>query len=65
MRVTGGHAGGSTAAGTWSPDGTRIACGDYGGNHILVLDVATREVRRVADGSAAIWLDEHTLLVEA
>ena len=65
LRATGGRAGGSTAAGTWSPDGTRIVCRDYGGNHILVIEVATREVTRVAEASAAIWLDDHTLLVEA
>jgi Tol biopolymer transport system component len=57
---------GSTPAGTWSPDGTRIVCsatdGARGG--ILVVDVATGDASRVAEGSGAIWLDDHTLLVD-
>jgi len=64
LRPIGGRAGESTPAGTWSPDGTRIVCVDYVGNHILVVDVATGEVTRVAEASEAIWLDDHTLLVE-
>ena len=52
----------STPAGTWSPDGRRIVCaGDDG---VLVVDVATGDASRVAEGRAAIWLDDHTLLVE-
>jgi WD40 repeat protein len=64
LRSIGGRAGASTPAGTWSPDGTRIVCADYGWYHILVVDVATGEVTKVAEGSTAIWLDDHTLLVE-
>jgi Tol biopolymer transport system component len=64
LRSIGGRAGESTPAGTWSSDGTRIVCVDYVGNHILVVDVATGEVTRVGEGTAAIWLDGHTLLVE-
>jgi Tol biopolymer transport system component len=56
--------GGSNPAGTWSPDGSRIVCSDYSGTDILVVDVATGVASRVAAGSAAIWLDRHTLLVE-
>jgi Tol biopolymer transport system component len=54
-------------AGTWSPDGSRIACNEslpptYA--VILVVDVATGDARRVAIGVSATWLDDHTLLVE-
>ena len=55
--------GGSNPAGTWSPDGSRIVCSK--GNGIIVVDIATGDVSRVAEGSGAIWLDRHTLLVEA
>jgi Tol biopolymer transport system component len=57
--------GGSNPAGTWSPDGSKIVCSDYSGKNILVVDIATGETSRVAKGGAAIWLDGHTLLVEA
>jgi Tol biopolymer transport system component len=55
----------SDPAGTWSPDGSRIVCGPNGpppGIH--VIDVATGDATRVADGRVAIWLDDHTLLVD-
>jgi dipeptidyl aminopeptidase/acylaminoacyl peptidase len=57
----------SIPAGTWSPDGSRIVCNEsvpptY--DTVLVVDVATGDARRVARGVAAIWLDDHTLLVE-
>jgi hypothetical protein len=32
---------------------------------VIVVDVATGKVSPVAEGTAAIWLDGHTLLVEA
>jgi Tol biopolymer transport system component len=48
----------------WSPDGSRIVSSGPD-SRILVIDVATREALRVAEGSGAIWLDDHTLLVEA
>ncbi len=48
--------------GTWSPDGSRIVC--WEGNDILVLDVATGDVSTAAEGWAAVWFDDHTLLVE-
>jgi hypothetical protein len=54
---------GSNPAGTWSPDGSRIVCSD-GGVGIIVIDIATDEVSNVADGSGAIWLDDHTLLID-
>lgn len=47
--------------GTWSPDGSRIACSD--GLVVVVVDVESGEVTTVAEGSYAIWLDDHTLLV--
>jgi WD40 repeat protein len=57
---------GSTPAGTWSPDGTRIVCSTTDGARggILVVDVATGNASRVAEGSGAIWLDDRTLLVD-
>jgi Tol biopolymer transport system component len=51
-------------AGTWSPDGSRIVCIDHLGNDVTVLDVTTGLGSVVAAGSAAIWLDDHTLLVD-
>jgi Tol biopolymer transport system component len=63
----------SNPAGTWSPDGSRIVCwrgpsarGDRGGSSgvILVVDVATGHAFRVARGVGAIWLNDHTLLVD-
>ena len=55
----------SIPAGTWSPDGSRIVCqrGDPG-RYIAVIDIGTGAALRVAEGSGAIWLDDHTLLVE-
>jgi Tol biopolymer transport system component len=52
----------SDPAGTWSPDGGRIVCSDERG--IIVIDIATGDTSRVADGKGAIWLDRHRLLVE-
>jgi hypothetical protein len=57
--------GSSDPAGTWSPDGSRIVCrrlGAVGG--IIVVDIATGDASRVTEGSAAIWLDDHTLLID-
>ena len=52
-------------AGTWSPDSTRIVTGtSYPGGAIWVIDIATGERAEVAKGRMAIWLDNHTLLVE-
>jgi Tol biopolymer transport system component len=56
--------GASNPAGTWSPDGSRIVCSDYAGKDILVVDIATGDASRVAEGSGAIWLDDHTLLID-
>lgn len=52
-------------AGAWSPDGSRIVCVRFDMNSIVVIDVATGQLREVALGYDAIWLDDHTLLVEA
>jgi len=54
----------SNASGTWSPDRDRIVAGaELDG--IAVIDLTTGQVEVVARGSGAIWLDDHTLLVEA
>ncbi|MDX6591202.1 MAG: hypothetical protein QOJ13_398 [Gaiellales bacterium] len=50
-------------AGAWSPDGDRIVCSEENG--IIIVDLATRRAAHVARGREAIWLDRHTLLVEA
>jgi Tol biopolymer transport system component len=55
----------SNPAGTWSPDGSRIVCLSLGGDRIIVVDVATEEATTVAEGRGAIWLDNHTLLIES
>jgi Tol biopolymer transport system component len=55
-------------AGTWSPDGTRIVTtedlGPSDHSFIDVVDVATGQGTKVGFGRAAIWLDDHRLLVE-
>jgi Tol biopolymer transport system component len=65
---------GANPAGTWSPDGSRIvdlACRGIENaencsppSSITVVDVATGDASHVALGNWAIWLDDHTLLVE-
>lgn len=45
----------------WSPDGTRIAYSDRG--EIFVVDVASGESTKVADGESAEWLDDDTLII--
>ena len=60
---TGIALGSSNASGTWSPVGDRIVTvAEIDG--IAVTDVATGQVEIVARGNGAIWLDDHTLLVE-
>ena len=58
---------GTNPAGTWPPDGSHIVGLGQGYRRglILVIDVATGDTTRVAEGTEAIWLDDHTLLVEA
>ena len=64
-------------AGTWSPDGTRIVSMDFRGQLlpdirqsryyeeiIVVTNVETGEATRVAEGRSAIWLNDHTLLIQ-
>lgn len=51
------------SAGAWSPDGTRVVCSG-GRNRIVVVDVATGTPTHVADGRLAVWVDDHTLIVE-
>jgi Tol biopolymer transport system component len=53
----------SNASGTWSPNGDRIVA-EGGIDGIAVIDVATGKVEIVARGNGALWLDDHTLLVE-
>jgi hypothetical protein len=65
----------SNPAGTWSPDGSRIVDLSCHGIEsaencsapyaIIVVDIATGDaLPRVADGVGAIWLDDHTLLID-
>jgi len=51
----------STPTGTWSADGSRIVCSEA--SRVIVVDIATEAATPVAYGRAAIWLDDHTLLV--
>ena len=53
----------SNPAGAWSPDGDRIVVSDDISG-IIVVDIATGDASRVAEGRAAIWLDRQTLLVD-
>jgi Tol biopolymer transport system component len=55
--------GASDPSGTWSPDGSRIVCSRFSGG-IIVVDIATGDATFVAEGSSAIWLDDHTLLID-
>jgi Tol biopolymer transport system component len=58
----------ATPAGMWSPDGSRIVAMEKLGASepqiIVVVDVSTETATHVANGETAIWLDNHTLLVE-
>jgi Tol biopolymer transport system component len=55
----------SNPAGTWSPDGSRIVCLRGPGEHqVVVVDTTTGHPSGVAKGSGAVWVDNHTLLVE-
>ncbi len=57
----------SSPAGTWSPDSSRIVCTDWEEGFVYVIDIATGTAKPVAVGSVgsqAIWLDNHTLLVD-
>jgi Tol biopolymer transport system component len=57
----------SNPGGTWSPDGKLIVCAASDTNSrggVIVVDIATGNVSPVAEGNAAIWLDQNTLLVE-
>jgi dipeptidyl aminopeptidase/acylaminoacyl peptidase len=51
----------------WSPDGTRIAYLNLENNpddRVFVVDVVTGETTFVSEGTAAEWLDDHTLIIE-
>jgi Tol biopolymer transport system component len=55
----------SNPAGTWSPDGSRIVCQrGTGESQVVVVDMTARSISGVARGCAAVWVDNHTLLVE-
>jgi Tol biopolymer transport system component len=72
-RIIPGYA--ANPAGAWSPDGSRIvdlACRGIESAEtcsfpwsVTVVDVATGRASHVALGNGAIWVDDHTLLVEA
>jgi len=56
-------------SGTWSPDGSRIVCSGVT-RAVTVIEFDPREIRLVAsefvaEGTGAIWLDDHRLLVDA
>ena len=63
----------ATPAGVWSPDSSRIVTMEVpeayedppptSEHFIMVVDVVTDQAMIVANGRAAIWLDDHTLLV--
>jgi hypothetical protein len=55
---------GPEGLGPWSPDGTRIVYGGFPTFEVFVQDVATGEVTKVTRGGGAVWLDDHTLIVE-
>lgn len=50
-------------AGAWSPDGRRIACRNAT-NGISVVDIAAHSQTTVARAQTAIWVNQHTLLLE-
>jgi Tol biopolymer transport system component len=55
----------TNTSGAWSPDGTRIVSTYDGYPHgIVVVDLRTEDASVVAMGRVAIWLDDHTLLVD-
>lgn len=63
-RVIDGECWVSNPAGTWSPDGSRIVCSDGDGSGIIILNIVTGLASRLAKGRTAIWIDQHTLLVD-
>jgi hypothetical protein len=48
----------------WSPDATRIAYWEFHSLDVFVMDIATGEVTRVAEGASPVWIDDHTLIVK-
>jgi Tol biopolymer transport system component len=54
----------SNPAGTWSPDSSRIVCTDPEDGFVYIISAETGSATRVAVGSAAIWINDRTLLVE-
>ena len=57
----------SYPAGTWSPDGSRIVCSGVT-RAVTVIEFDPRAIKLVAsefvaEGTGAIWIDDHTLLV--
>jgi Tol biopolymer transport system component len=49
-------------SGTWSPEGSRIVCSAAA--DVIVVDVATGDFTRIGAVGGAIWIDDHTLLVD-
>lgn len=56
--------GGPEGRGPWSPGGTRIVFGGFPTFKVFVWHAATAEVTNVTKGRGAVWLDDHTLIVE-
>jgi Tol biopolymer transport system component len=49
----------------WSPDGSEIAFSDSAKAAILVVDVATGDIRKVYDSDEwPEWVDQHTLIID-
>lgn len=69
ISANGGHQQWDAALGSeisfpkWSPDGTRIAYVDVDG--VYVVDVASEETVRVAEGEFPQWYDNDTLIITA
>jgi Tol biopolymer transport system component len=59
-----GDCGTGNPSGVWSPDGNSIVC-SRGPDAVIVIDIATGATTHAYLGNAAIWLDDHTLLVES
>lgn len=49
----------------WSPDGTRIAFEGDRRHGVVVADVTGGARRDIGSGERPVWLDDHTLIVEA
>jgi hypothetical protein len=48
----------------WSPNGHRIAFQRLYRSDLVVLDISSRHIRSVGDGTGMSWFNDHTLIVE-